>query len=115
MVTLWKAKHCKNPKLLLSEPSLLQTQEILRKMDRKKIRFDSVLESSSLEVLAQLLVSGAGCAILPERVVRAFSAKGLVKIPESPVFEDRVCLIYRPDFRKTKRGHLLVDAVRGAF
>lgn len=115
VVTFWRSKQCRNSELLLIEPSLTQTQDLLRKAERSGLHFKSFLESSSLEVLAQLLVAGAGCAILPERVVRAFSSKSLVKLPGAPTFSDRVCLVFRPDFRKTKRGQLFSDAVQASF
>lgn len=109
-VTVWKSKNCQNSDVLIIEPSLLQTQDILRKLEKKGIRFKRTVESSSLEVIAQLVNSGAGYGILPERVVKAFASA------ESPVhqvrdafeFIDRICLVYKPEFRKIKRGEVLI-------
>lgn len=114
-VTVWKSKDCRNPKLLLLEPSLLQTQEILRKLEKEGTHFESFMESSSLEVIAQLLVAGVGAAILPERVVRAFGGNRIEKVPGAPVFQDRVCLVYKPGFRKTKRGEVFISDFQKSF
>ncbi|OFZ31537.1 MAG: hypothetical protein A2622_02850 [Bdellovibrionales bacterium RIFCSPHIGHO2_01_FULL_40_29] len=110
-VTLWRAKNCVNPDVLIVEPSLLQTQDLLRKLQKKGIRFTRIIESSSLEVISQLVNSGAGCGILPERVIRALSDQNIITIKEAPEFHDRMCLIYKSEFRKSMRGQALIQAI----
>lgn len=109
-VTIWKSKNCQNPDVLILEPSLLQTQDILRKLSRKGIRFQRTIESSSLEVIAQLVNSGVGYGILPERVVKAFSNSNssVQQVRDAVEFIDRICLVYKPEFRKLKRGEVLL-------
>lgn len=109
-VTIWKAKNCLNPKLLMLEPSLMQSQDIMKKLSRNDLTFDNFLESASLEVIAQLLISGTGCAILPERVVRAYTDKtNIEQIKNTPTFSDRICLVYKPNFKKTRRGQVFLE------
>src|SRR3989344_5470628 len=110
-VTLWRAKNCVNTDVLIVEPSLLQTQDLLRKLQKKGIRFTRIIESSSLEVISQLVISGAGCGILPERVIRALSDQNIITIKEAPEFHDRMCLIYKSEFRKSMRGQALIQAI----
>lgn len=110
-VSLWRARGCLNPDVLLVEPSLMQSQEILKKMKKKGLRFNRTVESSSLEVLAQLVSSGAGYAILPERVVKAIAHEKVERVREAPVFHDRTCLVYKKDFAVTERGRAFVKAV----
>jgi LysR family transcriptional regulator, cell division regulator len=108
-VTFWKSKKCENPDVLFVEPSLLQTQDLLRKMNKKGLQFTRTIESSSLEVIAQLLNSGAGCAILPERVMKALCDNSVVQIKDAIEFHDRICLVYKHEFRKLKRGQALIE------
>lgn len=115
VVTLWKTKSCMNEKLLLIDPNLLQTQDVLKKLDKRGLSFSQTLESSSLEVLCQLLQAGTGCAILPKRVVDAFSIEDLFAVDDAPCFHDRICLVFKPDFIKTKTGQTFCKAVTGAF
>lgn len=114
-VSIWKAETCHNPDLLLVEPALLQSQNILSKLAKKGIRFSRQLESSSLEVIAQLLNSGTGCAILPERVVKAFANQKLIRMKNSPVFEDRICVVYQKEFRRLKRSEVFLQSLQNAF
>lgn len=109
-VGLWRAKGCENNDVLLTEPSLMQTQDILKKMKKKGIHFKRTVESSSLEVLAQLVSAGAGYAILPERVVKAIAHEKVERVRESPVFHDRTCLVYKREFTLNQRGKTFVKA-----
>lgn len=111
-VTLWKSKNCLNPETLIVEPSLLQTQDILRKLQKKNIHFSRVIESSNLEVISQLVVSGVGCGVLPERVIKSFDDQNIQIVREAPEFQDRICMIYRPEFKKSMRGQALIEAAK---
>jgi LysR family transcriptional regulator, cell division regulator len=109
-MTLWRVKGCLNPDVLLLEPSLTQTQDILAKLKKHRTQFQRTVTSPSLEVLAQLLASGAGYAVLPERVIRAFHIERFEKVPNAPSFNDRICLIYKREFTRTQRGKVFVKA-----
>lgn len=110
-VTIWKAKNCINRDVLIVEPSLLQTQELQRKLQKKNIQFSRIIESSSLEVIAQLVINGIGCGILPERVVKAFGEHHIQAVKDAPEFHDRMCLVYKSEFRKSQRGQALIETV----
>ncbi len=114
-VTLWKAKTCANPDVLIVEPSLLQTQDLLRKLQKKNLQFSRVVESSSLEVISQLVINGAGCGILPERVVKSFRDANVQAVKDAPEFQDRMCLVFKTEFRKSMRGQALIKAVSEKF
>jgi LysR family transcriptional regulator, cell division regulator len=114
-VTFWQAKTKTNPDVLIYDPSLLQSQDLLKKMSLKKIQFKRKIESSSLEVIAQLVVAGAGCGLLPERVMRAFGANSVVTLSDAPSFQDHICLVFKPEFKKMKRGQAFIDAVKASF
>ncbi len=110
-VSLWRSKKCLNPDVLITEPNLLQTQDIISKMNKRGLKFNRIIESSSLEVIANLVSHGVGCGILPERVLKAFDIHKYEKIKDSPVFHDRICLVYKSEFRKTERGRVLIEAI----
>lgn len=110
-VTVWKAKNCVNRDVLIVEPSLLQTQELHRKLQKKNNTFSRIIESSSLEVIAQLVINGVGCGILPERVVKAFGEHQIQALKDAPEFHDRMCLVYKSEFRKSRRGQALIETV----
>lgn len=110
-VCLWKAKNCLNEDILIIEPSLLQTQEILQKLNKKGFYFKRIIESTSLEVIANLVAQGVGCGILPERVLMAFEVQRYEKIKGAPQFSDKICLVYKQEFRKIKRGQLFIESI----
>lgn len=114
-VTVWVPARCVNPDVLIVEPDLAQSQDVLAKLRKKRIVFKRVIESSSLEVIAQLMTEGVGCAILPERVVQAFASgtggAKAVALKDAPVFHDRLCAVYKPEFRKTEKGKAVLQAL----
>lgn len=111
-VTVWIPVGCLNPDVLMIEPDLLQTQDILVKLAKKRIRFRRILETSSLEVMAQLLAAKTGAAILPERVLKAFENTGVRQMSGAPTFEDRICVIYKPEFRSLQRGKVFLEKLK---
>ncbi len=110
-VTFWQSKSNQNHDVLIYDPSLMQSQNLLKKLSLKKINFKRKIESSSLEVIAQLVVAGAGCGLLPERVMRAFATSQVVTLANAPSFQDRICLVFKPEFRKMKKGQALIESV----
>lgn len=115
VVTLWRPQRCANDELLLLAPELLQTQTILRRLDKAGISFRRHLESPSLEVIAQLLFAGVGQAILPQRVVESLGVRRASPVSQAPMVKDRICLVYRPEFRQTKRARIFIDLVSSSF
>lgn len=113
--TIWKSKNAVSNDVLIVEPSLLQTQNLIARMNKKGIHFKRTIESSSLEVIAQLVNAGAGAAILPERVMKAFCDSSVVQIKDAPEFVDRICLVYQQKFRKLKRGNIFVEHVKSSY
>ena len=75
------------------------------------MHFSRIVESSSLEVISQLVVNNIGVGILPERVIKAFSEQNITMVKEAPEFLDRMCLVFRSEFRKSMRGQAWIKAV----
>ena len=107
-VTLWRRRSGEwNRDTLIYDPSLAQTQWILRSLEKRKVRFSRHLESSNLEVISALVRAGAGVGIVPERVV----GDALRFSSGAPGYRDRLCLVYKASFRKARLGKDVVMAM----
>ncbi len=98
--------------VLITEPDLTQTQTLLNKIQKNRFNFNRFVTSSNLEVIKSLVVSGAGIGILPGRVVGIDSKKVEIVDPKLPVFEDRICLVYRADMQKSSACRTFIEAVK---
>lgn len=115
-VTFFKSKDCKNPDVLFYDPDMLQSQTLLRECKKKMIEFSRLMPSSSLEVIRGLVASSAGVGILPARVAHfEKSHKLVVAFNKAPIFNDRLCLIYRRMGKKTKAQEVISQAIINAF
>lgn len=95
--------------VLICDPDLIQTQDLLKKLKRQKIVFSRTIESSSLEVVTQLAASGAGVCVLPGRVASTALGQGLRKIPKTPIFRDEICLIYRVENKGVRSIQVIAE------
>jgi DNA-binding transcriptional LysR family regulator len=110
--TFWAADGG-NPDVLLCDPALGQSQELIRRAAAKEMTFVRHLNSVSLEVLAELAAAGCGVALLPERV--AMKHPRLTRFKKDTPFEtDKLCLIYRADRRLSAAGKAIIAAIAGA-
>jgi DNA-binding transcriptional LysR family regulator len=120
-VTFWRSKKKVNTNsienencVLIVEPALAQTQELLRKLAKQKIIIRRILTSSSLDVIARLAASGAGVGVLPTRVAKN-GGNNLLKVgPQLPLFNDKICLIFRQDGQKSPAARILKDFITKA-
>lgn len=113
-VCLWKSKNCLNDDVLFVDTNLVQSQNILAKLQKKGLKFKRVIESTSLEVISSMVANGAGYGIVPARVIKQFAFDKLEKVKDSPVFNDRICLVYKNEFRKLKRGEVFIKSVKNS-
>lgn len=113
-VTVWKRKGCTLNDVLIFDPSLFQVQSILEKLKRKNFRYMRQISSSNLEVIASLLSSGTGHAILPKRVATHHPFPIEEAHPEITPFKDSLCLVYRPTLKKTATGRAFIEATMKA-
>lgn len=91
-VTIFHAKNA--PKKLIYDENLIQSQHILKKLN-KFFEHSGELRSSDLEVVAKLTSMGMGYGLLPSRVAAQY--KQLQKLSGAPIFKDELCLVYRPE------------------
>ncbi|MEL6544827.1 MAG: LysR family transcriptional regulator [Myxococcota bacterium] len=104
-VTLWVARspsplqdHNNRESVLIYDPNILQSQQLLNQLDRMKMRFGRNIASGNLELVAALTASGAGVGLLPTRVARAAQGQKIKPLSDKlkPII-DRHCLVYRAD------------------
>ncbi len=115
-VGYWRGPHKGNEDVLICDPDLMQTQALLSKEKKTGREFSRQISSSNLEVIAQLVASGAGVGILPGRVATRDVKLQLKPLSaKTPIFHDKTFLIYRKDLQKGKTSVTLIEAIRGAF
>ncbi len=107
-VTIFYAKNAQDK--LIYDQNLAQSQYILKNMS-KKITFNGVINSSNLEVVAKLTSLGLGYGLLPTKVASQYSH--LKKLKNAPVFNDEICLVYRPEKHKNHVSKKIIEIVRG--
>lgn len=112
-VTLWSAPKA-NKSILICDPDLLQSQSLMKKIKKAGMDFTRTINSSSLEVIADLTANGCGVGILPSRVADR-TLKKIQRVPKAPVFYDEHCLIYRAENKNVKSIQALNAAIRGCF
>lgn len=101
--------------VLICDPNLQQVQSLIKSM-KKKYTFRRIIQSSSLEVITALTAAGAGIGIIPSRVVTGLRGQKLKKLGKNfPSYDDRICLVYRSDYRRSKGSKIIIDAIRGVF
>jgi DNA-binding transcriptional LysR family regulator len=100
--------------VLIHDPDLLQTQFILKQM-QKDFVFSRTIVTSSLETIAALVASGAGVGILPTRVATRIPSHRLMLLdPEAPTFADTICLVYRADRQRSPSSKKFARWITGS-
>ncbi len=121
-VTFWKSELSTKQQdpftgegVLICDTDLLQTQSLLKQVKQKKMEFGRTITSSSLEVIANLVVDGAGIGILPGKVAGRYKGQGIKKVNNAPQFHDRICLVYRADAQNSGTGRYLGKEIERSF
>ncbi len=117
-MTFWVSHHpteLQTPKsdnaVLICDPNLLQTQELIRKIKKQGYQFRRIINSSSLEVIAHLTASGAGIGILPGRVASTLGKNQLRHLsPQAPKFFDELALVYRVEHKNIQTFKVISQA-----
>lgn len=98
--------------VLISDPELLQTQDLRKRFSKAGLEFAREITSSNLEVIASLVASGAGVGVLPGRVATRIAEYQLKSAGKQyPTFADTICLIYRSDSHTSQAARLLARSI----
>ena len=109
-VHVWESKDRYQDQLIL-HPDMLQATSILsrwKEAPRKRI------EVHNLELITNLVASGAGYGIIPSQVVKA-QRLNLRKVPSTPTFKDRLAVVCYPEILKSKEGKLIFEELKKSF
>lgn len=99
-VSIFIAKNCKNPDLLIVNLDLHQMQTIRKKLSPSQ--FPRTLECTNLEVIARLTHEGCGAGVLPQRIADLLSNPPLKRIAGAPVVKDKLYFCYSVSSRSMK-------------
>lgn len=110
-VSVWHSRRAKDAKLLFCDLNLIQTQDILRRWS-KRLPYQ-IVHSTSLEFVVEMVKSGTGLGILPDKSLGHKPAH-LSKMDKTPVYRDLIHLMYRPEFGRTPYERAFLDALYAA-
>ena len=99
--------------VLIFDPALRQFQTLLQKAGKAGYKPKRTIESSSLEVVTDLIASGCGIGLLPTSIANRAAAK-LVRIAGTPVFKDEICVVIRNESRNVAGIKCLTDAIKAS-
>lgn len=118
-VGFWIEKNSLNPQtinfnehILICDPELVQTQWLLKQHKKKNMAFKHVMTVNGLEAIAALAANGCGIGILPRRVATSMYPDTLIQIPNSSVYSDEICLIYRHENREIKAIQAIANTIK---
>ncbi len=109
-VHVWESKNRYQDKLIYN-PEMLQARSII---SRWKTPPKDVIEVQNLELIANLVNSGAGFGILPSQVVKS-QRFPLTLVPHTPSFKDRLSVVCYPEMLKSEEGKLVFDKLKKSF
>lgn len=116
-VGFWAAKKAPHD-VLIYDPDLVQSQDLLKRAARQAFQPLRHLTTTSLEVVRELTLSGAGVGILPGRVVagpRAEKSPAVLPLKHLPTYEDRIVLVYRSEDRDLRAVRVISERVQAIF
>lgn len=99
-------------KILFADPNLIQTDKIISDLKKRKFKLENISTSDDLEVIAKLVTEGCGVGILPRSVISRH-CKDIVFLDKGfPTYKDKLYLIYRQNFNKTKAREAIIDTIK---
>lgn len=119
-VTFWQSEQFSsnaadlNEKIILCDPELHQTQFLLKKIKPTGLSHHRMITSNNLEVIASLTAKGIGIGILPGSVANSWGQTLLRRLPNAPVYQDEICLVYRHENRNIKAIQVIIEAIKQA-
>jgi len=98
--------------VLVCDPDLAQTQSLLQRGKKMGISTHRLVSTSNLGVIAAVVANGCGIGILPSRVAMSIYPDKLKRIPNAPVFNDEICLVYRHENRSIRAIQVIAEAIK---
>jgi DNA-binding transcriptional LysR family regulator len=107
-VRVWTRRRNTSHDTVVCNLHLFQTQSILKKWKPKPRR---IIPTDSLELVCRLAVEGIGYGIIPERAVRVTRSR-LTSVAALPMYQDEICLIFRPEFGRSAAEKLVIESLQ---
>lgn len=98
--------------VIFCEPNIPQTRQLLRELEKHKIKTGRVMFANSLEVIAHFITSGCGIGILPSCYATMMYPEQLNRITSWPSCPNEVCLIYRYENKQVKVVSTVLNVFR---
>jgi len=114
-VSCWQAadfKPAKEKINIICDPSLNQTQWLLKKLRSAKFQYHKLITTSSLETIANLTAAGAGIGIVPTRIITSLHHHSVKQVPHTPFYHDEICVVYRHENRNMKAVKTVAKDIR---
>ncbi len=101
--------------VLILNPDLIQTQWLLKRIHRQGKKYNRIVTSNNLEVIANLTANGGGIGIMPTSVALSAYPHKLTPVPKMPHYHDEICLVYRHENRSIKAVQAIVSSIKTCF
>ncbi|HAT6938063.1 TPA: LysR family transcriptional regulator [Legionella pneumophila] len=98
--------------IVLCDPDLKQTQELLNKGREKGYLFDRIITINSLEVIANMTANGCGLGILPKLMANTLYPDNLICIDNNLNYKEEICLVYRNENRSIQAIQTIATAIK---
>ena len=110
-VCVWQTKKTQTARFdkVFCSLDLLQTQSILRKW---KIKPSQIINTDNLELIARFINEGLGYGIIPARAIALLEMKNCEKVAGTPIFQDTISILYRPEFGKHPEEKFVIESLK---
>jgi LysR family transcriptional regulator, cell division regulator len=109
-VYVWEGKNRYQEKLIYN-PQMIQATSILSRWKSAPLER---IEVPNLELIANLVHSGAGYGILPSQVVKA-QRLPLKRVSQTPLYKDKLALVCYPEMIQSPQGKMIFEALKKSF
>lgn len=109
-IFVWESKSRYKDRIIYN-PNMLQARSILSRWKESNLER---IEVENLELIANLVESGAGYGILPSQVVKA-QKLNLKKIPNAPTYRDKLALVCYPEMLALAEGRKIFETLKISF
>jgi DNA-binding transcriptional LysR family regulator len=108
-VEFWKKRDLNDvPKRIFADTRLKQIESLLGKTFHREFKNWALVQTSSLEVVREMTVTGQGVGILPGRVASLACDSLVTYLKSLPAFHDEIYLAYRKEVLSSQAGRELV-------
>ncbi len=109
-VCLFEAKKERYNDIVFGNLDLLQTQWMLKQLNKHNFRYKNFVSTPDLVVIHKMVASGAGYGILPSLVVQTQNNSNLTLVNSNlPFYKDQIYLAYRRESLTSNAAKLIAE------